>query len=242
MDTPFAFRYWQIKPNEPWRDDSNIHPPMPPEQWRRDGFSQDWYIWRKESSGPLEEDQIVTPFRSTSVVWCQQSQKYWFVPRDCTETTQRSAENDPEVWDNWHPLFFYDLGSETQRPRPGLWKILPTGLKRQHDGGCPRNFDEFLPKHFFFFGGDTQDTRCHFIGDLSLMLALLAMCPRKPDKILEQISQKFYANNSSRFESSEDPIDRSGMCFEPSHDIHITDYPSETGTSSGYASSDCHQR
>ncbi|KAK5941108.1 hypothetical protein PMZ80_006385 [Knufia obscura] len=182
---------------------------MPPEQWRRDGFSQDWYIWRKESSGPLEEDQIVTPFRSTSVVWCQQSQKYWFVPRDCTETTQRSAENDPEVWDNWHPLFFYDLGSETQRPRPGLWKILPTGLKRQHDGGCPRNFDEFLPKHFFFFGGDTQDTRCHFIGDLSLMLALLAMCPRKPDKILEQISQKFYANNSSRFESSEDPIDRS---------------------------------
>lgn len=212
-NTSFAWRCWEITPrdlapNEPWDDNNNRDPPRPPEKWRRHGFSRGWHRWR----GAQLDDRHVIPRRIFSFAWCQRTQQYWVVPGDCTD---RNAADYAEIYDSWEPLCCRHLEGIG---KPGLWQLEDHWTTRQHNSHCPRNFDEFLPKNFFM--GIVSEQPCHFVGHLSLILGLLAMCPDNVNNIPFQIDQLFYHRDNPRFISSKEytnpqnaPRDKLGRLF-----------------------------
>lgn len=204
MDPPapcFAFRFWQIKPQGPWTEHTARDPPRPPDQWRKTGFEQPWHGWTPGRTWPLSDSERleVRPRRATSIMWCQPRQNYWVIPNDCTIPQQ----NGEPVEGSWHILFFHDLGDGPES-KPGLWKLLEHGSEDQHSANCPDNFEEFLPKNFFRGTDPREDAPCHLIGNLSLILGLHAMIPRKENDIVEQIERCFFHGNNPCLVPSKD--------------------------------------
>lgn len=185
QDFSFAYRFWQIKSQEPWLEINTVDAPRPPGEWTKTGFEEPWRDWRAKRT--LTPDQVV-PGRAFSIVWSQPQQSYWILPEDCVgwdEQTREPAEG-------WHRLQFRDL--EGQK---GLWRLEEYGTKTQHESTCLDTFKEFLPGHFFT--GSRSTTRCHLFGNLSLVLGMLAIVPQDPSDIVRQIDEYFYRDHSPRY-------------------------------------------
>lgn len=185
----FAWRCWEIKPsdlppNSPWPDHNSIDQPKPPRKWRRQGFSIRWHRWR---SATALHDSQVSPRETFSLAWCQRTQQCWVVRGDCTD---QNAPDYSRIYENWETLCCRHL-------QAGLWQLDERGNARQHDSHCPTDFDEFLPKNFFM--GIVPEQQCHFVGHLSLILGLLAMCPGNVGDIPGQIDEIFYHKNDPQF-------------------------------------------
>lgn len=205
----FAYRYCLIQSDRlsasgQWPQNDMHDAPKPPVSWRG-GPLRDWRVWR--TGRRLERDDV-TPRETFSLLWCQLNQRYWVVPGDCTRmrVVQGDPDREREMREKWQPLQCRHLG-ESQPPRPGLWELRYWGDKRQHSSSCPADFEEFLPGNFFT--GANQNTSCHFVGHLSLMLALQAMCPEDPSNIPKQIDEIFYSNDRPLFRSARSRHDRS---------------------------------
>lgn len=213
----FAYRYCLVEPESlstsgQWPQ-TNIHdPPRPPIRWQGGPLPREWRIWRPDRPGQRLRDREVEPRETISLVWCQLNQRYWVVPADCTKMSPNGSDPEQEqvVQDKWQPLQCRHLRDSQL---PGLWQLVDWGLQRQHSSTCPVGFDEFLPKNFFT--GNESDKPCHFVGHLSLILALLAMCPRNPAGIPRKIDEIFYCNNRPFFlparNHQDQPMDRYGM-------------------------------
>lgn len=204
----FAFRFWHIEPLSEWRELPANDLTRPPDRWQKVGDEPTWYVWNREADSQLKqvEHSAVEPRRQTSITWNQHQQNYWILPRDCTTSQEREAT------DEWSILYFHHLDRQSPA-RPGLWRLLDGGATRQHSASCPEDFEEFLPRNYF--RGEEPGEPCHFVGDLSLMLGLLAMCPSDEDRIVYQITKAFFANGSPRFISCKKhrrwrPVDRYG--------------------------------
>lgn len=218
QEISFAYRYWQIKPtdlapNEPWKDHNSVDQPRPPKRWHRQGFSrEEWRSWKGVK--PLSDRHVVAR-KAFSLVWCQRTQQFWVTPGDCTDV---SAPGYQDLWSKWSPLYCDHLPGSGD---PGLWRLSEHGNGRQHASVCPPLFDEFLPVNFFM--GVTARQACHFFGDLSLILGLLAMCPDDVNNIERQIDHLFYYQNRPQFVSytrlpptvghSNSPRDKLGRLF-----------------------------
>lgn len=211
-DISFAWRCWLVQPDrEPWPDHNFFDQPEPPLDWHHSGFWTPWIVWG--STKTLSDHQVTArdPF---SLAWCQRTQQYWVLRGDCTERDEPDESEGQE--EKWTILYCHHL-----RDRPGLWELIDVGATRQHDSICPSYFDEFLPKNFFIGTNPSPEPRCHFVGHLSLILALLAMCPRDVRKIPRQINEYFYHDNEPRFipwrerisNSPDLPMDRYSTLF-----------------------------
>lgn len=179
----FAYCYQEMMPvNMPatgeWPDHNSEAAPRPPNDWEPRGFGSGWREWRNPS-GPIGR---IVPRKSFLLVWHQRTQEFWV-----------RAENG-----EWNTLFcqhLADNGGHSRR-RPGLWRLAECGPQRQHDSQCPSGFDKFLPQNFFKNLGASS---CHFVGHLSLILALVAMCPENADAIPDYIERIFYCNNQPEY-------------------------------------------
>ena len=213
----FAFRYSQIEPVSGFEWDEQIaaYPPRPPKEWRKTGPKQVWYGWKAGETRLLNADEFVVPRRATSVIWRQPQQCFWVAPIDFT-----TIEGEVEPLEDWDHVYFRDLGLET-RSRHGLFKVLEHGSERQLPLSCPKNFDEFLPKHYF---QGKEDKPCHLVGELSLMLALHALVPEQEDDIINHIKEFFFRGNNPTLHSCKDhnlwgAMDRSGVFSNPTRCI-----------------------
>lgn len=199
-DVSFAYRFCLIRPRRlsasgQWPQETTYDPCKPPIEWH--GTMREWHLFRSGQPGTRLRQAQVTPRADTvSLVWCQMNQRYWVVPEDCTRMVPEQGETEQDVRNRWQPLQCSDL-RESQPSRPGLWQLNEWGSQRQHSSTCPQYFDEFLPTNFFT--GKRGDVSCHFIGGLSLILALMAMCPRDPANIVMKIDNCFYRNNQPVF-------------------------------------------
>lgn len=213
-DVMFAYKYCQIVPkklgpNGQWPPHNTSDPPRPPGEWQRGGsFSSGWRAWRSPEVKLTDRD--VTARQAFSFVWCQLNQTYWVFRGDCTNAEQ-VAEAKARA-DKWSTLQCHPL-QEDSPSRPGLWKLCDWSNTPQHTSRCPPDFDEFLPGNFFT--SQNGDAPCHFVGHLSLMLALEAMCPRNVNNIPNQIDRVFYQNNQPIFIPARtyggSPMNRLGM-------------------------------
>lgn len=219
----FAYRYCLINAARPsasgqWPQNNFNDSGQPPIEWRGGPLPREWRVWSPGQPtgqpGQRLRDQDVTPRETFSLVWCQLNQRYWVVPEDCTEmvAVHDDPEREQEVQEKWQPLHCHHL-IEPEFSRPGLWQLVDWGSQRQHSSSCPLGFDEFLPRNFFT--GGAPDAPCHFVGHLSLILALLAMCPRDTANIPTKIERYFYYNRRPLFLPSRSyndfPMDRLGM-------------------------------
>lgn len=190
-DFTFAYRFYEAETQQPWPETNAIDPPRPPNDgWRRKkGPETPWREWKVGRN--LTEGEVI-PRRAYSIVWRKSQQAYWILPANCVSWQEQSA-NPAE---GWHRLQFHNLAEDTPRRR-GLWKVVEYGLRMEHGSICPPDFKEFLPGHFFSDNG--SPTPCHLVGDLSLVLGMLAMVPRSPLLIVRQIDKYFYYENSPRY-------------------------------------------
>jgi len=189
FDVNFAYRFSQISSPSPWVEVDHISHSRPPSDWRRDG-SRGWHAWRAGFAPDLPDDEV-EPHGATSIIWCQSQQAFWILLGDCVGWQEE--DQDPAC--GWHRLYLQDL-AKAEPPRKHLWKLVHYGLIEQHDSTSLPTFREFLPGSFF---KGSSSTRCHLVGDLSLVLGLMAMIPAFPDLIVRQIDEYFFHDDSPRF-------------------------------------------
>lgn len=205
-DVMFAYRYSLVWPDRlstsgQWLPSTTKDPPKPPLRWRGEPLPRDWHVWRTGQPGQRLREQDVIPRNDTSsLVWGQIDQRYWVLPEDCTRMTARPGETEQDVQDRWQTLqcrHLKDPLRDNEPSRPGLWQLVHYGPRQQHSSSCPQYFQEFLPANFFT--GMEPNTACHFVGRLSLILALMAMCPRDVVNIPTKIDEVFYQKNEPLF-------------------------------------------
>lgn len=203
-DIRFAFQVCTIKP-EPdgdWQDRRPGGDFRPPFEWVQADLEtpRQWYGWDSRFTNgnrvwELEENQVLFN-RVTSIVWSPRVQNYFVTPNDCTDLeSQRLMQERPER--EWQPLYFHELRDVF----PGLYKILHYGSEPLLPFRQPQALAGFLPRNAFREPNEDgiADVQCHLVGDLSLILALHAVCASDVDQRKDYIKQCFCWRNEPRF-------------------------------------------
>lgn len=204
QDTRFAFRIWQIEPDSQWHETSKAQLPTPPHRWRRSGLELPWHVWDSASSGANRVHRLppkiqIKPRGATSLVWYTRLQQFYVAPVDCAmPNIRQEMEKQPEL--DWTTLWFKELSDHHQFRRPGIYKFVQSGTQWKLNCECPPGFDEYLPRNIFRGEITGSPQTCHLVGDLSLILALHAMCPEEVSNVLPHIREYFYPGNKPAFE------------------------------------------
>lgn len=227
----FCIRYKSIKIDRDWwNSDRDKAPPWNTRSCKIARESE-WLLWDGEQTDrtrqllPVFDDARVSPIESdiVTVVKDPTRQKLWLLLRDFeteplsepisdrSDDGQSFNDDIPEDADpsqmEWDEVYFCQCptdGNENWQ-FPHLWQVIEkTGGHERLRLSTPDNgFSSILPVRYFESKNDPS--RCHLVGRLSILLAMIALSDRSQGEVDDQIRECFRPNPASPAFQPQDP-------------------------------------